>query len=124
VKKSLGDRLKELRGGDSQTSFCHKIQQKQGTYSAWERDEKDPSSTAIALICSRCGVSADWLLGLSDAASVTVTAVPEPQADAYWRDLVASQQGTISSLTALLAARGPTNAAPARAGGRSAAKSA
>lgn len=65
MKKTLGERLKELRGNESQAQFCHKIQQKQGTYSAWERNEKDPASSAIALICSTNGVSADWLLGLT-----------------------------------------------------------
>ena len=131
MKKSLGDRLRELRGAESQTAFCLKIQQKQGTYSAWERDEKDPSSSAIALICKATGVSADWLLGLPTASSPSIPSAPvvPPDAasapsEAYWRDLAASQQETIVSLTRLLSEGRPTPAAPARAGGRAATKTA
>lgn len=133
MKKSLGDRLRELRGAESQTAFCLKIQQKQGTYSAWERDEKDPSSSAIALICKATGVSADWLLGLPGASAPPVPSVPSvtsvpPDAasahpEAYWRGLAASQQETIAGLTRLLAASKPTVPA-ARCGGGGATKSA
>ena len=130
MKKSLGDRLRELRGAESQTAFCLKIQQKQGTYSAWERDEKDPSSSAIALICKATGVSADWLLGLPTASSPSIPSAPvvPPDAasapsEAYWRGLAASQQETIAGLARLLAAASkPT--APARTGGRAATKTA
>ena len=66
MKESLGARLKKVRGDDSQMEFCRKIGAKQGTYSAWERDEKEPSYKAIAVICQTFGISADWLIGLSD----------------------------------------------------------
>lgn len=134
MKKSLGDRLRELRGAESQTAFCLKIQQKQGTYSAWERDEKDPSSSAIALICKATGVSADWLLGLPGASAPAVPSVPSvpsvpPDAasahpEAYWRALAASQQETIAGLTRLLAAAQKPTAPAARTGGRGAMKTA
>lgn len=128
MQKSLGERLKALRGNQSQISFCEKISQKQGTYSAWERDEKDPSASAIAVICRSTGVSADWLLGLSDAASRSVDVVAEKNSprdgDAYWRDLVASQQGTIAKLTVLLAEGRATHVESAPAGGRAATKGA
>lgn len=131
MKKSLGDRLRELRGAESQTAFCLKIQQKQGTYSAWERDEKDPSSSAIALICKATGVSADWLLGLPTASSPSIPSAPvvPPDAasaspEAYWRDLAASQQETIAGLTRLLAAASKPTVPAARTGGRGATKSA
>ena len=64
--KSFGARLREIRGDSSQVSFCSKIGAKQGTYSAWERDEKEPSYKAIAIICKTFNVSADWLLGLTE----------------------------------------------------------
>jgi hypothetical protein len=80
MKKSLGARLKELRGDLSQVDFCFKIKQKQGTYSAWERDEKDPASSAIALICTECAISSDWLLGLSDQRGPPKQANPQTSA--------------------------------------------
>lgn len=128
MKKSLCERLRELRGSDSQTAFCQKIQQKQGTYSAWERGQKDPSSSAIALICKSTGVSADWLLGLSPQSISAATSplgqpnAPLTPAETYWRTLALSQQDTIASLTRLLnASSKPT---PAHCGGRGATKNA
>lgn len=112
MRKSLGDRLRELRGAESQTSFCAKIQQKQGTYSAWERDEKDPSSSAIALICKATGISSDWLLGLSPhtvTANNSAVAIHNSTAhngcgasETKALEIVASQQETISRLTAII----------------------
>lgn len=127
MKQTLGSRLRSLRGDESQMAFCSKIKQKQGTYSAWERDEKDPSSTAIAFICECCNVSADWLLGLTDArpAAAEPAATPAGPADAAcWRDLALSQQATIARLAGLLSAGKSTPAAPAPAGGRAATKTA
>jgi len=103
MKKSLGDRLRDLRSGASQVEIANKIGVSGQSWGFYERDQKEPTLETIGSICRLFGVSSDWLLGLSDAAPGSVPAVPEPQADAYWRDLVASQQGTISSLTALLA---------------------
>ena len=67
MSKNLSERLRELRGNESQEAFAKRIGTKQTSYSSWERGEKDPSASAIVLIASRLGVSSDWLLGLSDA---------------------------------------------------------
>lgn len=130
MKKSLGERLRDLRGNESQVAFCNKIEQKQGTYSAWERDEKDPSSSAIALICRATGVSSDWLLGLTDETPKALESRHDPILDHqdkgvdYWRTLAISQQETISKLTALLAEGRAIVAAPVRTGGRGVIKTA
>ena len=62
----LAERLRELRGNDSQCDFAAKIGVKQTSYSSWERGVKDPAAQTVAQISSTFGVSADWLLGLSD----------------------------------------------------------
>lgn len=67
MKNILPDRLRALRGAQSQTDFALKIGVKQTSYSSWERGIKDPAAQTIAQIASTFGVSADWLLGLSDA---------------------------------------------------------
>jgi transcriptional regulator with XRE-family HTH domain len=67
MKKSFGTQLRELRDASSQIDFARKLGVKQTTYSAWERDSKEPSLTTFAEIVSTLGVSADWLLGLSEA---------------------------------------------------------
>lgn len=66
MKASLASRLRELRGVQSQTEFSAKIGVKQTSYSSWERGVKDPAAQTLARIASTFGVSADWLLGLSD----------------------------------------------------------
>ena len=62
----LAERLRELRGDVSQCEFAAKIGVKQTSYSSWERGVKDPAAQTVAQISSTFGVSADWLLGLSD----------------------------------------------------------
>lgn len=62
----LAERLRELRGSLSQCDFARKIGVKQTSYSSWERGVKDPAAQTVAQISSTFGVSADWLLGLSD----------------------------------------------------------
>lgn len=62
----LAERLRELRGDLSQCEFAAKIGVKQTSYSSWERGVKDPAAQTVAQISSTFGVSADWLLGLSD----------------------------------------------------------
>ena len=66
MKKSFGERLKELRGDLSQDDFALKIGTKQTTLSNWERGFREPNFSGLALIATSCGVSADWLLGLTD----------------------------------------------------------
>lgn len=66
MKKSFGERLKELRGDLSQDDFALKIGTKQTTLSNWERGFREPNYSGLVLIANSCGVSADWLLGLTD----------------------------------------------------------
>lgn len=66
MASALASRLRELRGNVSQSDFANKIGVKQTSYSSWERGVKDPAAQTVALISSTFGVSADWLLGLTD----------------------------------------------------------
>ena len=126
MKKSFGDRLRDLRGSTSQAEIAGKIGVSGQSWGFYERNQKEPTLATIGSICREFGVSADWLLGLSNATATggaTVTDAPSGHPEDYWRDLVSSQQKTISSLTHLLAAaQKPT--APARTGGRAATKTA
>lgn len=71
-------RLKELRGNMSQEEFATRTGTKQTSYSCWERGEKDPSISVLYQISTTFGVSADWLLGLSDVREPTQGAAPAP----------------------------------------------
>lgn len=75
---SIGSRLKELRGVSSKINFSRKIGVKPTTYCAWENDTKMPAASAIASIANLIGVSADWLLGLSDDRNGRVSTTPDP----------------------------------------------
>ena len=68
MKKILSVTLRQLRGEESQAAFAEKIGVKQVTYSTWERGSSEPSASAVAAIALACGVSTDWLLGISTAA--------------------------------------------------------
>ena len=65
MENKFSTRLKELRGSISQNQFARKIGAKQTTYNYWESGLKEPSMASIIQISMTCGVSADWLLGLS-----------------------------------------------------------
>jgi len=134
MKKSFGERLEKLRGDISQRDFAKKIGVPLTSYTNWVLGVSQPKFDNLCSICSTLGVSADWLLGLPGASAPAVPSVPSvpsvpPDAasahpEAYWRALAASQQETIASLTRLLSEGRPTPAAPARAGGRAAMKTA
>lgn len=60
----------------SQSDFALKIGVKQTSYSSWERGIKDPLAQTLAQIANTLGVSADWLLGLSDERDAAQVAAP------------------------------------------------
>ena len=76
MKNVLADRLRELRGSMSQSDFAAKIGVKQTSYSSWERGVKDPLAQTLVQISNTPGVSADWLLGLSDERDYTKPSAP------------------------------------------------
>lgn len=79
MKKNLHERLRELRGDLSQAEFCRKIGVPQTSYSGWEGGSKSPSANVIVQISNEIGVSADYLLGLSDNRKGVMVNVPSPE---------------------------------------------
>jgi len=135
MKKSFGDRLRDLRGDYSQSDIAEKIGVSGQSWGFYERDQKEPTLATVGSICKMFNISADWLLGLSEGTPrpVMANAIAEeptiygaPRNDvAYWRDLAVSQQATIAKLTTLLSeGRANTPVAPVQTGGRSASKTA
>lgn len=76
MKNTLANRLRELRGVQSQTEFAAKIGVNQTSYSSWERGSKDPAAQTLAKIASTFGVTSDWLLGLSNVRSAADALAP------------------------------------------------
>ncbi len=70
----FAERFSELRGDATQKVFAEKLGISIPTVGFYENGERLPNAAMLARICRICGVSADWLLGL--------TGDPHPQADA------------------------------------------
>ena len=69
----FSERLKELRGAESQASFATSIALNRVQYAKYEGGQNSPSVEVLERICRVHACSADWLLGLKDKAH-TVTA--------------------------------------------------
>lgn len=62
----FSQRLRKLRGDANQTSFAEKLGLKQAVYSHYETNRREPDLNTLCKIAKILGVSADYLLGLSD----------------------------------------------------------
>ena len=65
MKKEFCDRLRTLRGSESQSTFALRIGTKQTTYSAWETGAREPDLTTLCAIAEKTGTSPNELLGFA-----------------------------------------------------------
>ncbi len=80
---AFGDRLESLRNGMTQKEFAASLQTPINTYTNWVRGIREPSMSAIINLCTRLGVSSDWLLGIGDGQPPRPAAsIPSPTAGA------------------------------------------
>ena len=63
--ETFGDRLEKLRGSLSQKEFAQKLGVPLTSYTNWVGGTSSPKMEYIVMLCTKLGVSADWLLGLS-----------------------------------------------------------
>lgn len=66
MSKLFLSRLKELQGSDSVSAFARYLEMPQKTVDTYIKEQRKPSVEFVMRVCSKCHVSADWLLGLSD----------------------------------------------------------
>jgi DNA-binding XRE family transcriptional regulator len=64
MKVRIGNRLKTLRGQNSQTNMAKIMGVSQSCWQAWEVGKNEPNLTAVHDICTQFNCSSDWLLGL------------------------------------------------------------
>lgn len=69
----LSERLRELRGEQSQLQMAEPLGMKYQHWAKYERGESAPGAELLAKICRVHSCSADWLLGLSNKPT-TITA--------------------------------------------------
>lgn len=64
----IGERLAEVRKdhGDTQQDLADKLNVTKFTISNWEQEKSVPSHELLVKVCQLYGVSADYLLGISD----------------------------------------------------------
>ena len=60
------ERFSKLRGDESQKDFATRIGISRPTVGFYENGDRLPQADVLKQIAERCGVSTDWLLGLSD----------------------------------------------------------
>ena len=65
----FAERLRELRGQESQASFADTIGINKIQYAKYEGGKNSPSIDVLFKICRAHAVSSDWLLGLKDSCS-------------------------------------------------------
>ena len=65
--ETFGDRLEQLRGNLTQREFARQLGVPLTSYTNWTTGARAPSMDYIVMICTKLGVSADWLLGLKIA---------------------------------------------------------
>lgn len=67
---TFSERLRELRGAESQASFAASIGVNRVQYAKYESGQNSPSIELLKRICeAHDGVTADWLLGLPKSAA-------------------------------------------------------
>ena len=66
MKKDFKDRLVELQGTRTQKEFAKFLEIPLNTYTNWLLHARKPTMDAIISLCTKMGVSADWLLCLTD----------------------------------------------------------
>lgn len=69
--ESFADRLESLRGNTSQKEFARKLGVPLTSYTNWVCGTSSPKMEYIVMLCTKLGVSADWLLGLSASPPAT-----------------------------------------------------
>ena len=62
----FSERLRELRGSESQSSFAAALGMKYQQYARYEKGDNAPSIDVLSVIFRVHACSADWLLGLKD----------------------------------------------------------
>ena len=121
--KKILERLNELRGTASVTSFANSLGIQQRTLDRYLKGETKLSLELVLTVLSRTGVSADWLLGLSDERAPG-GAVTSDARIAELEKKIIRLEGENAALQKALAIVGGHRAQPVKTGGASAAKTA
>lgn len=75
-QSTCGERLKRLREdwGLNMKQMAQKLGMPYTTYVGYEKDEREPSLTTLAILAVCFGVSVDYLVGISDNPNISTNA--------------------------------------------------
>ena len=96
----FGDRLKTARGDETQASFAKRLGISQVAYSRYESGQREPSLDCLYQIGLLTGVSADWLLGLTEERSAARGA---GASEADWRSRARAAEAKLERVSRALA---------------------
>jgi transcriptional regulator with XRE-family HTH domain len=65
-KNIFAERISELIGGSTVTSFARKVKLNQAAVDRYVKGLREPNADALRTIAKSCEVTTDWLLGISD----------------------------------------------------------
>lgn len=77
----LSDRLRQLRGKQSQSDMATPLGMKYQQWARYEKGEVSPSADLLAKICETHATSADWLLGLDNRKLPNTSVLPQPNCE-------------------------------------------
>ena len=92
--KNFLERLNICRNGMSVSAFSRLLGLNQKTLDLYIQGERKPSVELIVAVCSKCGRSSDWLLGLADDTSLEQT---------NWRSRAIAAEAKLTRVNAALA---------------------
>ena len=72
----LSERLRELRGAQSQADMAAPLGIKYQQWAKYERGESAPGAELLVRICRAHSCSSDWLLGLKESSAAVVASAP------------------------------------------------
>jgi hypothetical protein len=78
LKKVFPSRLRELAGEMNTSEFARFLGLRQPTLSRYMKGERTPTVKQLQTICHKCGVTVNWLTGLTDDRSGGKPAVLPP----------------------------------------------
>ena len=118
------DRVKAIQAGESTRKFASRLGMTQQTVALYLSGKSKPSFDFVVNVSRHLGISADWLLGLSDCRAPGCDAVNAPQIAALEKKLHDLEVENAALQKALALLGGGRHVSVPRNGGAAAVKSA
>lgn len=92
---SFTERIKELIGSSAVSAFARSVGLKQAAIDRYVKGLREPNADALRKISAACGVTTDWLLGVSST--------PNGVSDSDWRNRALAAERKLEKVNKALA---------------------